>query len=155
MSENLTVEQQKHRFEKIRMIEENGGTTKVTKKFWPFSNHSVTSTPVKTFRAKLRRPSSWDSSDEVFSSGSAATASQVDSGLGASSLAATLTSKTSTTAKVDVGLKRGVMGMATAVDLAKAGKPEDEDDYPLDYVWDSETEERRAQEGSMCKKCTR
>ena len=70
-------------------------------------------------------------------------------------LAATLSSKASTMTKMDVGLKRGAVGLATVVDLAKAGKPVDEDDYPLDYVWDSETEEKRAQEGSMCKKCTR
>ena len=40
MSDEISVEKHRKMFAKIKMIEENGGNSKVTKKYWPLDNHS-------------------------------------------------------------------------------------------------------------------
>ena len=183
-------------FARIKLIENNGGTTTATKPFWPLHAHSggdsrfptcgarqsvlkrfskedasfilsssgdsnKTSTPV-TYRAKLRRPSSWTSSDEVFSSqgtvASAETSSkflvQSDSGLGATP-----------TVVVDMGTKANTVGIAQVTDMGsirqeensvKVGSKADvSGDYSPSHLWNSDDEEARVRQEQLCTRCSR
>ena len=129
-------------------------------------NKVKTSTP-KVFRARLRRPSSWASSDDVFSPPSTETSSNLrDSGL-----------SVSPTARADTGIRRNVVGLARVIDLgaigdninvganrvpgasgdnvnAEANRVPSEDYAPED-IWDSDAEEARVRDEALCVKCSR
>ena len=165
-------------FQRIRKIEEDGGSALETRNYWTLSNHSggdtrfptcgarhsilkrfsagdasrilsstdeeKTSTPVKVYRAKLRRPSTWSSMDDVFSP------KGEDSGY-----------TQSPAAKADTGASRSVIGLKQVIDLGAVGGetkkevvPEVED-YPLSHIWDSDQEEARVKAEAQCSECSR
>ena len=120
------------------------------------------STPVKTSRAKLRRPSSWESCDDVFV---APGPNMTDSGVSLTPAAG-----------MDTASRRNAVGVATIVDLgaisnlspnnsfgkrgqnnvkAKAGGKKLNSEYSLSEVWDSEAEEERARGEAVCVTCSR
>ena len=122
-----------------------------------------TSTPVKTSRAKLRRPSSWQS--EVSKPEGAIKTEVVDlaedSGVG-------VTPRGKVAAVVDTGSRKNVVGPHAVVDLTQeedevfepeSKKTSDEskktsDDYNLQHIWNSDEEEERAR-SEVCGKCAR
>ena len=128
------------------------------------SADNTTSTPVPVFRARLVRPATWSTgstspiaSRVLRSTGSTSSIARRainfvkkrtngvankgnDSGVffGASS-----------TVQVDSSFRRNMMGRPSVIDLARMEPEEskkDDDDYNLSEIWDSEEEERKAEE---------
>lgn len=111
-----------------------------------------TSTPV-TFRARLRRPMSWASSDEVFSP---PVSSAADSGVAFSPEAVMgLDTKKGPTRMIDLGAvpKTGTLDKSkdasNPVNSPRRISSNSSGDYSLSKIWD------RVREEKLCKKCSR